>query len=139
MGLYLLVPDIGAPFTESIKEPGGEPLWTKTSEEEDALRGPLDTVTSKKYVLPDMSRAACTVTRSCQDGSGMCGVKTRLLYECHAPRGRLKRHVRATKHQRQARACTGSLGGIRRGERALTGLLLGERIRWAGRVGCIST
>ena len=50
----------------------------------------------------------------------MCGVK-RGFGMSFTPHGKLTRHIRATKHQRQARASTGNLRGIGRGKRALTG------------------
>ena len=41
----------------------------------------------------------------------MRGVKARIRHALHASRGRLTRRTRAPKHQRQARASTGKLGG----------------------------
>ena len=63
-------------------------------------------------------------TPLCQDGSEMCGVK-RGFGMNSTPHGRLPRHIRATKHQRQARASTGSLGGIGRGKLKLRGAVGG--------------
>ena len=60
-------------------------------------------------------------------GSGLCQYISEMRGVKHGfgmnftPHGRLTRHIRATKHQRQARASTGSLGGIGGGRRALTG------------------
>ena len=57
---------------------------------------------------------------SLQDGNAMRGVE-RGFGMLFTPHGRLARHIRAPKHQRQACASTGKLGGIGRGKRAWVG------------------